>query len=254
MFVFKIFRSGEWSAFEAAGTTPGAPIDLADGFIHLSTAEQAPGTAAKHFAGAEGLMLAALDATALGDALRWEASRGGAAFPHLYRDMQLADLVWALPLPLRDGVHRFPALMTDAHVDPTRAQFEAFKTLDRDNPIEMLNLVRVRDRAAYPEGHVLHGAGLTGGAAYAEYGRDSAPVLARVGGRVLWRGRFETMLIGPDGDYWDHAFIARYPSAHAFLAMVTDPEYRSAVVHRQAGVLTSRLIRCAPSDRGEAFG
>lgn len=254
MFVFKIFRSGEWSAFEAAGTTPGAPIDLADGFIHLSTAEQAPGTAAKHFAGAEGLMLAALDATALGDALRWEASRGGAAFPHLYREMRLSDLVWALPLPLTDGVHRFPALMTDAHVDPTRAQFETFKALDRDHPIEMLNLVRLRDRAAYPEGHALHGTPVSGSEAYAGYGRDSAPVLARVGGAILWRGQFQTMLIGPDGEHWDHAFIARYPSAHAFLAMVTDPDYRRAVVHRQAGVLTSRLIRCAPADGGAAFG
>ena len=254
MFVFKIFRADEWSAFETAGVTKGAPIDLADGFIHLSTADQVPGTAAKHFAGAEGLMLAALDATALGDALRWEVSRGGAAFPHLYREMRLADLVWVLPLPIADGVHRFPALVTDTHVDPTRAQFEAFKTLDRDHPIEMLNLVRLRDRAAYPEDHALHAAGLTGREGYAQYGRDSAPVLARVGGAILWRGAFQAVLIGPDGERWDHAFIARYPSAHAFLAMVTDREYRRAVVHRQAGVLTSRLIRCTPTDAGAVFG
>lgn len=254
MFIYKIFRADEWSAFEAAGETQGAPVDLADGFIHLSTAAQAPGTAAKHFAGAEGLMLAALDAAALGDALRWEVSRGGAAFPHLFRAMRLSDLVWVDALPLVDGVHRFPALMADAHVDPTRAQFDGFKALGRDHPIEMLNLVRLRDRAAYPAGHALHGQAVSGAEAYASYGRETAPILARLGGSILWRGAFQTTLIGPAHEAWDHAFIARYPSAHAFLAMVTDPGYRVAVVHRQAGVLTSRLIRCAPAEGGASFG
>lgn len=140
------------------------------------------------------------------------------------------------------------------HVDPTRAQFEAFKALDRDRPVEMLNLVRFRARAAYPEGHALAGAGLSGAEAYANYGRDSAPVLARVGGGILWRGGFETVLIGPEEERWDEVFVARYPSAHAFLAMVTDPDYRVAVIHRQAGVETSRLIRCAPAVAGERFG
>ena len=62
------------------------------------------------------------------------------------------------------------------------------------------------------------------------------------------------MLIGPDDEVWDQVFIARYPTAHAFLQMVTDPDYQIAVVHRQAGVRTSRLIRCAPSDTGAGFG
>jgi len=142
----------------------------------------------------------------------------------------------------------------ETHVDPTRPQFEAFKTLPRDEPAEMLNLVRFRDLAAYPDGHPLHGKGLTGAEAYANYGRDSAPVLKRVGGSILWRGDFRTVLIGPEDERWDAVFVARYPAASAFLAMVTDPEYQEAVKHRQAAVLTSRLIRTAPSEGGGAFG
>ncbi|AUC52794.1 DUF1330 domain-containing protein [Sagittula sp. P11] len=141
-----------------------------------------------------------------------------------------------------------------SHVDPTRAQFDAFKGLDRDEPCEMLNLVRLRDRAAYPEDHPLSGAGLTGAEAYARYGAESGPVLAKVGGHILWRGGFRTTLIGPEGEGWDHVFIARYPSAHAFMAMVKDPDYARAVIHRQAAVADSRLVRCAPAETGEVFG
>ncbi len=111
MLIYKIFRGPEWAAFQAEGTTAGAPIDLTDGYIHFSTAAQAPETAAKHFAGAAGLWLLALDADALGEALRWEPSRGGALFPHLYRALALDEVVWATPLPLRDGAHAFPPEM-----------------------------------------------------------------------------------------------------------------------------------------------
>jgi len=142
----------------------------------------------------------------------------------------------------------------DAHVDPERAQFEAFKALPRDTPIEMLNLVRFRKVADYPYGHAEADKGLTGAQAYALYGRDSGPVLERVGGSILWRGRFETVLIGPGEERWDAVFIARYPNAGAFLAMVTDPEYQRAVTHRQAAVATSRLIRCGEAEAGPAFG
>lgn len=141
-----------------------------------------------------------------------------------------------------------------SHVDPTRAQFDAFKDLDRDQPIEMLNLVRFRDLANYPGDHNLARDGLTGAQAYALYARHSAPVLERVGGSVLWSGAFQTTLIGPQDEAWDAVFIARYPTAHAFLAMVSDPDYKQAVVHRQAAVATSRLIRCAPAKGGAAFG
>ena len=144
--------------------------------------------------------------------------------------------------------------MSEAFVDPTREQFEAFKDLDRDQPLNMLNLVRFRETAAYPNDHALADDDLSGAQAYANYGKFSAPVLKRVGGSILWRGDFQTMLIGPSDEEWDACFIAYYPTGAAFLAMVTDPAYREAVVHRQAAVVTSRLIRTSPSDTGSAFG
>lgn len=147
--------------------------------------------------------------------------------------------------------------MTDRHIDPERAQFDAFKALPRNTPIHMLNLVRFRERAAYPAGHPLAGLHLSGADAYANYGRDSEPVFQRVGGSIVWRGTMEATVIGPEGDHWDAIFVAEYPGSGAFMEMVTDPVYREAVVHRQAAVETSRLIRCAPgldpSRSGTAF-
>ncbi|MEP1588896.1 MAG: DUF952 domain-containing protein [Tateyamaria sp.] len=109
MLIYKIFRAPEWAALRAASTTTGAPIDVADGFIHFSTAAQAAETAAKHFAGQDDLFLIAVEADGLGDDLKWEVSRGDALFPHLYREMRIADVHWAQPLPLIDGAHQFPA-------------------------------------------------------------------------------------------------------------------------------------------------
>ncbi|ANP38741.1 hypothetical protein JL2886_03872 [Phaeobacter gallaeciensis] len=140
------------------------------------------------------------------------------------------------------------------YIDPDRAQFEAFKGLDRDQPIEMLNLVKLRDTAAYPEDHALAGTGLTGAEAYKNYGRETAPIIARLGAGIVWRGNWQATLIGPGDEVWDEMFIARYPTAHAFLEMVTDPDYRKAVVHRQAAVETSRLIRTSPAKGGASFG
>lgn len=111
MLIYKIFRAPEWAELQARGETLGAPIDLADGFVHFSTAQQAAETAAKHFAGVEGLMLLALDGDAMGDVLKWEVSRGDALFPHLYRVLQLDEVLWAKPLPLIDGTHQFPGDM-----------------------------------------------------------------------------------------------------------------------------------------------
>ena len=134
------------------------------------------------------------------------------------------------------------------YVDPEREQFEAFKKLPRDQPVMMLNLLRFRDKAAYKDGREMSGA-----EAYAAYGRESSPVFSRVGGEIRWRGIPELMLIGPPDKHWDLAFVARYPTAAAFLEMVTDPEYKIAVKHRQAAVLDSRLIRIAESRQGGAF-
>ena len=134
------------------------------------------------------------------------------------------------------------------YVDPERGQFEAFKALPREVPVLMLNLLRFRDTALYPGGRET-----TGAEAYAAYGRESAPVFRRVGGEIIWRGKPEVVLIGPSGQQWDLAFIARYPTAGAFLEMVTDPVYREAVRHRQAAVLDSRLIRMSEAGRGDGF-
>ena len=112
MLIYKILRRPEWDAFRAAGETAGAPVDLADGFIHFSTARQVAETAAKWFAAESDLVLVAFEADRLGDALKWEPSRGGALFPHLYRPLALSDVLWSAPLPLIDGVHRFPDAMS----------------------------------------------------------------------------------------------------------------------------------------------
>lgn len=108
MLIYKILRAPEWALLQTDGETMGAPIDVTDGYIHLSTAAQAPETAAKHFAGQQDLVLAALDTDMLSADLRWEVSRGGALFPHLYRMMRLGDVVWSAPLPLGPEGHDFP--------------------------------------------------------------------------------------------------------------------------------------------------
>jgi len=111
MLIYKIFRAPEWAALERDGATAGAAVDLADGFIHFSTAAQAAETAAKHFAGVAGLVLAAVEADALGPDLRWEPSRGGALFPHLYRPLRRDEVAWTAPLLLGpDGTHQFPEM------------------------------------------------------------------------------------------------------------------------------------------------
>lgn len=134
------------------------------------------------------------------------------------------------------------------YIDPERDQFEAFKALPRDKPIMMLNFLRFRDKAAYEDGRETSGA-----EAYAAYGRESEPIFRRVGGEIIWRGKPETMLIGPKDKHWDLVFVARYPTAGAFLEMVTDPDYQIAVKHRQAAVLDSRLIRTAEAKDGGGF-
>ena len=139
-------------------------------------------------------------------------------------------------------------------VDPTREQFDAFKGLPRDQPIHMLNLVRLKPIAEYPKGHPNHGKGMSGADAYRAYGRETAALFTRLGGRQVWVGRPEGVVTGPAEEQWDIAFIAEYPNAGAFLAMVTDPEYREFVKHRTAGVEDSRLIRMAPATPGEGFG
>src|ERR1700722_5954182 len=134
-------------------------------------------------------------------------------------------------------------------VDPTKEAFAAFRADDRVGPIHMLNLVKLRANAAYPDERRA-----TGAEAYAAYGRESEPVFSRLGGSIVWRGIFEQTLIGPPEERWDLCFIAQYPSVAAFVAMIRDPVYREAVKHRQAAVEDSRLIRLAPGAVGVGFG
>jgi uncharacterized protein (DUF952 family) len=109
--VFKIAPAALWGEAEAAGRFTGAPVDLADGYIHFSTAGQVAETARRHFAGQADLLLVAVSADLLGENLRWEPSRGGALFPHLYGVLPLSAVRWVRPLPLgADGAHAFPNL------------------------------------------------------------------------------------------------------------------------------------------------
>lgn len=109
--IYKIVPETLWREAEAEGVFPGAPVDLADGFIHFSTAGQVAETAAKHFSGQKGLLLVAVDEAALGKALKYEVSRGGAPFPHLYGPLALDAVAWVKPLPAGpDGGHLFPEL------------------------------------------------------------------------------------------------------------------------------------------------
>jgi uncharacterized protein (DUF952 family) len=106
--IFKIAGAAEWRAAETAGVFAGAVVDRADGYIHFSTAAQVAETAAKWFAGRDDLVLAAIDAEALGTDLRWEPSRGGALFPHLYASLPFSAVRWTRALPLgADGRHIF---------------------------------------------------------------------------------------------------------------------------------------------------
>jgi uncharacterized protein (DUF952 family) len=109
--IYKIVPATLWQDALNRGEFKGASIDLTDGYIHLSTAEQARETAARHFAGQDGLVLVAVDAEKLGDKLVFEPSRGGDLFPHLYGPLTLDSVLWAKPLPLdADGNHVFPEL------------------------------------------------------------------------------------------------------------------------------------------------
>lgn len=128
----------------------------------------------------------------------------------------------------------------------TRDGFEKFKSNDSSGPIQMLNFVRLRTQAVYEDGTVA-----TGVEAYTTYSQLTAPLLAKAGGAVVWRGQMEQMAIGPEDETWDLCFIVEYPNSQAFVGMVTSAAYRDASIHRQAAVLDSRLIRMAPMPIGQ---
>ncbi|MEX6506525.1 DUF952 domain-containing protein [Jiella sp. M17.18] len=110
--IYKIVPRDMWEAAQAKGVFDGAPVDKADGYIHFSTSAQVRETAEKHFSGQHGLVLVAVDPEKLGEALKYERSRGGALFPHLYADLPLSAVLWTEDLPVgQDGYHLFPGSM-----------------------------------------------------------------------------------------------------------------------------------------------
>ena len=132
-------------------------------------------------------------------------------------------------------------------VNPTREQMAAMReSSGAGGKIHMINLLRFRDRAAYPDGHECAGLSISGKDAYKRYLAETAHHLGKVGGRMVWSGAPSLMLIGPSEEQWDMAFIAEYPSVAAMLQMLADKAYQDSAVHRTAGVEDSRLIRCTP--------
>jgi len=125
-------------------------------------------------------------------------------------------------------------------IHPSEPQLQAFLAQPDDGPIVMINLLRWRDRAEYPDG-----AGETpcsGQEAYGRYSDAVAPLLAEVGGRPIWIGLARTTLIAPEGEAWDNAILVEYPSRKAFLDMTTSEAYRAVAHHRRAALADSRLI------------
>ena len=129
------------------------------------------------------------------------------------------------------------------YVDPDPENWAVFKSLARDTPLRMLNLIKYRDAAAYPEGHPDHGKGLTGAQAYLKYRDALLPIVEALGGGFVWDGTLECVVTGPQGE-WDEAFVMGFPDAVAFFTMLKDPGYAAnALPHRTAAVADSRLIR-----------
>lgn len=138
--------------------------------------------------------------------------------------------------------------MSSNYTSFSKDTWDQFKADQRPGPIHMLNLIRLREIADYPDGRSCSGL-----EAYKTYSDLSAPVFQRLGGRIVWRGGHKLTMIGPEDEAWDIAFVAKYPSVEAFMAMVKNPAYRDAMRHRQAGVCDSRLVRFFASETGERF-
>lgn len=139
------------------------------------------------------------------------------------------------------------------HLNPSRQQFKAIYGLPLDRPVMMLNLLRFRAEAAYANDDPEAGDTVTGAEAYRRYSDEAGAIFEGLGGTQAWLGTPELMLIGPEDERWDLAFVARYPSARAFVDMVKTPAYRRAVRHRNAAVADSRLIRCREERPGRVF-
>ena len=139
------------------------------------------------------------------------------------------------------------------HLNPSREQFKAIYGLPLEHPVMMLNLLKFREIAAYQVDDPEAGETVTGAVAYRRYSEEATPIFEAVGGMQAWIGTPQLTLIGPDTEKWDLAFVARYPSAQAFIDMVKNPDYQRAVRHRNAAVEDSRLIRCSEEEPRKTF-
>lgn len=144
--------------------------------------------------------------------------------------------------------------MSKNYLHPEPEQLAAFTALPQDEPFEVLNLIRFRLQAAYPNYHTAAREDLTGVQAFARYSAAAQPLFAQAGGRVVWMSAPTAVLIGPPDDAWDTAFVVTYRDAAAFLALTKDPAYLKAAEHRDAAVLSQLAVRCAPRTSGESFG
>jgi len=139
-----------------------------------------------------------------------------------------------------------------SNIDPTREQIEALAAGDMESPITMINLLRFREHADYTEG--FDAEPCSGEQAYGRYAEGALAAVAKVGGRPIWGADAHQVVIGPETERWDQAFLVRYPSRAKFLEMVADPDYQAIVPHRTAALEDSRLILCdAPESAPEMF-
>ena len=127
-----------------------------------------------------------------------------------------------------------------SHIHPERAALEALAALADDEPVVMLNLLRFREQASYPEGSAHEPC--SGREAYARYGAEAVKHVQAVGGKPLWIGEAQLSIIGPTDEGWDDVLLVQYPSRKAFLTMASNPEYLACAVHRTAALADSRLI------------
>ena len=142
--------------------------------------------------------------------------------------------------------------MDEGHIHPSGSGLAAFAKAAADRPIQMLNFLRFRDIAVYPEGHVHAGEGWSGQRAYQQYGQEIAGPFARANAKVVWQNTVHGTVIGPDDEAWDAIFVVEYPSPQAMQTMISDPEYLAGAVNRTAALADSRLYLTQPGqDEGE---
>jgi len=137
-------------------------------------------------------------------------------------------------------------MMNENYVGPSEENFASFGSHPEDHLIHMLNFLKYRKTADYPEGHEHAGKGWSGRRAYEEYLKAIEPIFERIGAKIIWKSAFQATTIGSPDEVWDDMLTAEYPNSQVFLAMVSDPEYQAAGVNRTAALTDSRLFRTNP--------